>query len=190
MTALETWTAPKPVKLTIEDFIRLNDAGAFDAYAKTELIDGVVVAMNAQLSTHARVQSRFFRRLADAVEAVMPGYEAWVEVSTAIPPPTLPQPDRGVTRCEATGRAPGPVATIPLLVEVADTTKRYDLGKKARIYATAGVPEYWVIDIPGKVIHRLWAPAGGSYESKGQVAFDKTVHAATIQGLSVATSGL
>lgn len=190
MSVFETWHEPKPVKLTIEDFLHLNETGAFDAYPKTELIEGVVVAMNSQLSKHARVKTRLLRRLADAVDAVMPGYEAWVEVSTAIPPVNMPEPDIVVTHFQATGRAPVPVDTIALVIEVADTTRSYDLGTKARLYASAGVPEYWVVDTGGEAIHQLWSPVDAAYSKRRVVAFGERIVASTIDGLTVDTAGI
>ena len=190
MITLQKWDEPRPVKLTIADFIRLDDAGAFDAYPKTELIDGVVVAMNAQFSTHARVKTRLLRRIADAVDRAMPGYEAWSEVATAIPPVNMPEPDIVVTRFQATGRAPVPVETIALVVEVADTTKRYDLGTKARIYAAAGVPEYWVADVTGETIYQLWSPTGEEFAQRRAVTFGTAIEAITIGGLRIETGGL
>jgi hypothetical protein len=58
-------TTPRRVKLRVEDYLALDDAGAFDAYGKTELIDGEVVYRNAQHRPHARIKSRLFRLLAD-----------------------------------------------------------------------------------------------------------------------------
>jgi len=164
MTVLETWPEPKPIKLTIEDFMHLDETGAFQVYAKTELIGGTIVAMNSQLSAHARFKSRLFRRIADVVEVALPDYEAWVDVSVAIPPVDMPEPDVVVTRFKPTGmRMPVPVDTVALLVEIADTTARYDLGTKALLYASAGVPEYWVADIAAGSIHQFWKPEPDGY---------------------------
>lgn len=189
MTAQVTLAEPTPVKLRIEDYLQLSDAGALQRYAKTELIGGVIVAMNAQYSAHARAKSRLFRRLADAVDAMMPGFEAWSEVSVAIPPSDLPEPDIVVTRFQG-GREPVPVATVALIVEVADTTLEYDLGTKAALYAGAGVAEYWVVDLQGGKIHQLWAPEGEEYTRQAEVAFGALVKAETIDGVEVATDGV
>lgn len=79
-------TAPLPVKLRIEDYLLLDDAGAFDAYRKTELIDGEIYFMNAQHRPHARLKSRLFRLIADALDALDKGLEAIVEGSVTMPP--------------------------------------------------------------------------------------------------------
>jgi Uma2 family endonuclease len=49
------------------------------------------------------------------------------------------------------------------VIEVADSTVRLDLGRKARIYAAAGVPVYWVIDLPGDVVHVHTDPTPDGY---------------------------
>jgi Uma2 family endonuclease len=54
---------------------------------------------------------------------------------------------------------------ILLLVEISDSTVRFDLGRKAKLYARAMIQEYWVLDIPGKqlIVHR--EPEEGRYRS-------------------------
>ena len=54
---------------------------------------------------------------------------------------------------------------IRLAVEISDSTVRFDLKRKAELYARAGVPEYWVFDIPGRrlIVHR--DPREGRYQS-------------------------
>jgi Uma2 family endonuclease len=189
MTALQKWDEPQPVKLTVEDFLRLDETGAFEAYAKVELIEGVIVAMNAQYSAHARSKTVLLRRLADAVDAHMPGFEAWVEVAVAIPPRNMPEPDIVVTSSVAS-RKPVALETIALVVEVADTTAAYDLGQKALIYAASGVPEYWVVDLEGRFVHQMWAPAPAGYAERRETPLGARVEAATIAGLAVATDGI
>ena len=190
MTVLEKWLEPRPVRLTIEDFLCLSDAGAFRNYAKTELIDGQIVAMNAQYSSHARAKSVLLRRLADAVEKCLPAHEVWSEVSVAVPPDRLPEPDLVVTNFVPKKRAPVPVETVPLLVEVADTTLEYDLGTKQRLYAAGGVPEYWVADLERRVFHQMWTPVADGYEQRRHHPFGATIDAETIAGLNVQIPGV
>ncbi len=66
-----------------------------------------------------------------------------------------PQPDVALLRPRPDfyATATPTAADILLLVEVADTTLRTDLGRKARIYASGGVIEYWVIDLNNRVVY-------------------------------------
>lgn len=79
-----------------------------------------------------------------------------------------PEPDVSVTikpRREylKTGIPPG--SEFRLVVEVSDSTLWRDKGQKARLYATAGVPEYWVVNLTGRtvIVHRR--PVGEDYQS-------------------------
>jgi Uma2 family endonuclease len=57
--------------------------------------------------------------------------------------------------------------TKPLLViEVADASLEYDLGEKAALYAEAGVPEYWVVDLVERVLVVHRDPYEGSYRAR------------------------
>jgi hypothetical protein len=54
-----------------------------------------------------------------------------------------------------------------LVIEVSEETVRLDLGRKARIYAAAGVPEYWVVDDGREVVHVRTDPAPDGQHAAG-----------------------
>jgi Uma2 family endonuclease len=188
MNDLRKWDRPRKVKLTVRDFLRLDDAGAFRGYAKTELIEGEIIGMNAQFAPHARFKSDLFRRLADVVDEVLPGFSTLSEVAVSIPPHSMPEPDIVVTDFRETGRQAIPVETVVLIVEVADTTVRFDLGKKAKIYAAARVPEYWVADLEAGKLHQFSSPSDKGYCDRLELKLGDMVEAATIEGLRVDTT--
>lgn len=66
-------------------------------------------------------------------------------------------------------------ADVLLLIEVADTTLPLDLGEKATLYAEAGIPEYWVVDIEGRRLLAHRQPAGGGYSDVRSFAGDDGV---------------
>jgi Uma2 family endonuclease len=76
-----------------------------------------------------------------------------------------------------------------LVAEMGNTSLRMDLGPKARIYATAGIPEYWVLDVGRRelVVHR--EPSGGGYGSVRRYGAGETV-TATAVALTVAVADL
>jgi Uma2 family endonuclease len=70
-------------------------------------------------------------------------------------PESQPQPDLVVCRLERyRDHHPGP-ADILLVIEVADTTLDFDLADKRALYADAGIPEYWVIDVQAGKLTRF-----------------------------------
>lgn len=174
--------------MRVDDYLLLNDSGAFAAYAKTELIDGDIFGVNAQYTRHARIKSRLARRLADLLDQPGSDLEVITEVSVRIADDSAPEPDIVVTRFR--GDREMPADTVALLIEVADTTLDFDLGRKAGLYAAAGVPEYWVVHVNGGLIVRHGRPVAGGYADRDEVAFGDTLASTTIDGLAVDTTRL
>jgi Uma2 family endonuclease len=90
-----------------------------------------------------------------------------IDVAPEDNPSNEPEPDlialkRDLTTFRSTNPKP---ADLHLLVEIADTTLAFDLKPKAALYARAGIPEYWVLDVPGRrlIVHR--DPQAGLYQS-------------------------
>jgi Uma2 family endonuclease len=189
MNAMTALNYPTPVKLRVEDFDMLNAAGAFDCYQRTELIDGEIVAMNSQYRPHLFAKSRLGRRLGNALEALGSDLEAVIEGSIAMHPHDEPMPDIFLTRAPLADGAV-PLETVALLVEVSDTTLRFDLGKKANVYARHAVPEYWVVDLKARVIRQFWQPVDGRYTAEQGADFDHEITSTTITGLTVSTHEL
>lgn len=183
------YDASFPIKLTVDQYEMLDASGAFHALAKTELIDGLVYEMSPQHRPHGFVKDELAYRLRRALEAIGSTLHVATEQSVVIPPNSEPQPDIILT-FEPKGDGGIPIASVTMLVEVADTTRKFDLFRKASVYAAAGVPEYWVADVNGRVIHQLWAPAGEAYAERREVAFAEVVEAVTIAGLSAETGAL
>jgi Uma2 family endonuclease len=176
---------PQPVRLKVEDFLLLDENGAFADYSKTELIDGEIFGMNAQHSWHARTKTLLATELNIALRALGSDLEAWAEPSTRISDHSLPEPDVVVTRHR--GRGVVPLETVALLVEVSDTTLDIDLGRKLRMYAEAGIAEYWVIDMTGDRAIRMWEPTGNGFARQDVLALGEHLQSVTIEGLTVAT---
>lgn len=175
------------VMLTVDDFLMLEGAGAFAHHKKTELIEGDIFFVNAQHRPHARIKSRLFRLLSEALDDT--GLEAIVEGSVGIPPHNVPEPDIIVID-DPDGEGLIPLASVKLVVEVADATLGFDMKRKLAIYARAGVPEYWVVDVNAEVIRQMWRPEAAAYAESRAVAFGAPIEAATVAGLKVETATL
>jgi len=180
---------PLPVKLRVEDYLMLDEAGALQDYGKTELLDGEIVYINAQYRPHVRLKMALYNDIRARLEDLGSPLSVMVEGSIALGSRDVPEPDLTLTS-EPDGAGLIPVASVALIVEVADTTLRSDLSRKARIYAAAGVPEYWVADVNGRTVHRMWMPAAETYSRRDSLAFGETLTAATIKGLWIDTAAL
>ena len=162
MEELISFDAPQPIKLTVDDFAALHDAGAFANHRHAELIDGVIVCMSPQTSLHTLVANRLARRLGAALDALGSPLEALVAPTVEIPPHNAPEPDIALLTITS-GQRYFPLESMSLAIEVSRTTLRYDLTTKRDLYARAGVPEYWVVDVDGARVHRFRSPQGGAY---------------------------
>jgi Uma2 family endonuclease len=152
--------APDRIRpLCVEEYMQLAEAGVFDN-EKVELLDGVVVNMSAQGPRHVELVTCVTRLLA---RRLPDDYRVVPQCTHPLPPYSAPEPDFAVV----TARSVHAHAheTAAWLIEVAVSSIRKDLGFKARLYAAAGVAEYWVIDanVDAVVIHL--EPSDDGYRS-------------------------
>ena len=189
MTKMEALNIVRPLPLTVDDFLLLDSSGAFEGYGKTELIEGAVVFMNAQHRPHARLKTRLYDAVRDGLRTIGSPLTAIIEVTTAMPPHNAPEPDIVVTS-EPEGEGPVPLASVLLLIEVADTTLANDKKVKAPIYARHGVPEYWVADVNGRCITQMWDSDGKIYRQSFGHEFGETIDCHAIDNLRVETNAL
>jgi Uma2 family endonuclease len=173
-------------KLTVADYLTLDEAGAFSG-ARTELIDGEVYLTSPKNRSHVRA----VRALGRAFDAVLEGsgMMALPGASVAVAPNDTPEPDLVVTT-EPEGDGLVPIGSVRLVVEVSDATLRRNLVLKHKLYATAGVPEFWVVDLVARVVRQMWAPADGAYAEVREIAFGAPVVVATLPLPGVATDAL
>jgi Uma2 family endonuclease len=150
--------------LTIAEYDRMIAAGAFDPREQNrlELIYGELREMTPIGSEHEVIVDY----LNEWSIRELPRGKVWVRVQNSIGIPILdsaPEPDlTWVTRRDY--RRGRPTAEdVLLVIEVSESTLRFDLGKKAGLYAAAGICDYWVVDVADHsiVVHR--DPAGGRY---------------------------
>ena len=80
-----------------------------------------------------------------------------------------PEPDVAIvaqTLDHYTDQEEPPVSEMLLVVEVSNTTLKADLTGKVTQYGSAGIPEYWVVDIPNRLLHVFREPMANGYASE------------------------
>ena len=133
--------APDQIRpLRVEEYMQLVEAGVFDD-EKVELLDGVVVKMSAQGPKHLELVTFLTRLLA---RRLPDDYAVVPQCTHRLSEYSAPEPDFAVVTARSV-RAHAS-ETAAWLIEVAVSSIRKDLGLKARLYAAAGVAEYWVVD--------------------------------------------
>lgn len=178
--------SPTPAKLRVKDFLLLAESGAFDRYPRTELIEGEIWIVNAIHRRHARVHAMLTVELGAALKAADSQLVLYTAPSTELSDDSMPEPD--IALSDPTDDKILQRAALRLAIEIADSSLSFDLGRKARLYARHGVPEYWVVDIEAGMIHQMWAPAGEAYAERREVALGARIVAKTVDGLEVDTA--
>ena len=177
---------PRPVRLTVDDFLMLADSGALDGYGRTELIEGVIVEMASMSTRHSLLVGAFYRELHEALRKAGSPLTAMLTPTVKLPPHNAPEPDVVVVRLGDDRYLPGEAAV--LAVEVSLSTLRQDLTVKRDIYARGGIPEYWVVDGQADQVHQFWAPRDGAYAKTRIVLLADLLASATIPALSIRIS--
>jgi Uma2 family endonuclease len=154
-------------RLSADEYHQLIESGGLDEATRIELIDGLLLDMSPKTPEHERAIARLLRRLFTGLDLGRYEIRAGAPLSLGS---SEPEPDLIVL--EADVEQPYHPATAALVVEVAVSSQRRDLRVKPRLYAGAGVPVYWVIDVDGRraVVHSR--PVGESYEDVAVVAPD------------------
>ena len=155
---------PPRKKFTRAEVDRMTDAGVF-AGQRYELIEGDLLNKMGQNPPHASAISLLIELLANIFGLRRLRAQLPIEVSGKDQEVSSPEPDIAVTsgtRADYLKRHPQGKELV-LLVEVADSTLTHDCTTKRDLYARAGVPEYWVLDLSGNRLLVFRKPAQGVY---------------------------
>src|SRR5690606_23447073 len=161
----ETW--PRPHRLTVHDFHRMAEVGVLAPDARVELIEGAIVDMAPIGHLHSAVGIQLTHKLVQAV-----GSKALISVQGPLRLGTFTElvPDFTVLRLRDYRTGVPTAADVLLAIEVSDTTLRFDLGAKSKLYAGAEIREFWVVDVNRRRLHVFTKPQDGAYQDQTEVA--------------------
>jgi Uma2 family endonuclease len=152
---------PKPL-ISIDDYHRMAADGFFSEDDRVELIEGEIVHMTPIGNAHATA----VRRLNDVLTTSL-GRRVLVDIQNPVRLGdwSEPEPDlKLLPRREDYYAAATPTARdVILVVEVADSTVAYDRSVKGPLYARQGIREYWLLDLPAKVLEVYRRPEPDGY---------------------------
>ena len=171
---LRSGTAPPFVPITVDQLHQMIHSGILYDGDPIELIDGLLVrkdrsACGENLATHhprhALLINRLQRWLTVASDSA--GWHVQIQLPVTLSKISAPEPDLAVVRGteeDYAERHPGP-ADLLLVIEVADSSLATDRSTKQRLYATAGIPQYWLINLPESQVESYEQPdaASGKY---------------------------
>lgn len=146
-----------PHKITPDEY---HQMGPIFPVARIELIEGDLFDMAPIGIPHVWAVGQLTRLL-----TLRLANQAFIFCQSPLSlPDSEPEPDLMVAKpADYRHRLPEP-ADVLLLVEVADSSIRYDRSRKLPLYARHGIPEVWLIDLNARVVEVYREPAGDSYQ--------------------------
>jgi Uma2 family endonuclease len=156
------------------EYERLVDLGIF-AGERLELLDGLLVVREPQGSPHAAMVEEIGRVLAAAFGE---GWHCRHHAPLALGEHSEPEPDVAVVAGLPLDYVAAHPSTAALVVEVADSSLRLDRRFKANIYARAGLPEYWIVNLAARTLEVYRDP-----QPAPEAANDSTYRSADVLSL-------
>ena len=158
----DTVELPARRKLDVDAYYRMAEVGILGPDDRVELIDGDVIDMAPIGEDHAATVNGLNEKLVLAFAG-----RAVVSVQNPVRLDRFnePEPDFAVCRLRADRyRAGHPGAPdVLLLIEVADSSLRFDRTVKLPLYARAGIAEVCIVDLQRRAVDVHRGPEGGSY---------------------------
>jgi Uma2 family endonuclease len=154
---------PRRHRITVEEYHRMAELGFFAPDARVELIDGEIIDMPPIGPRHRATVSCLHELL---VRAVSDRVLVWGQSGIQLGDFSEPQPDLALLPRRADFYAQkNPVgADTLLIIEVSETTLRYDQRTKSPLYARYGIPEYWIFDTQAKQLYVSRNPTPTGYQ--------------------------
>lgn len=147
---------------TTDEYYRLLEAGALHAGEKVELVQGRIWEKLPINPPHMTAMRNATKQMEAAFGN---GCEVRPQGPLTLPNGSAPEPDVLVVRGNTVDFAfRHPVAAEALLViEISDATLAFDRGEEMRAYASAGITEYWVLDLNARQLEVYRGPSEAGY---------------------------
>lgn len=155
-------TAEPETHTTREEYVRMVEAGVFEG-RRVELIDGVVYEMPPQLSPHASTVMLAQEVLRDVFA---PGFSLRCQMPLDLGAESMPEPDLAVVPGTPRDYYAAHPTGAALVLEVTDTTQHHDRKRKARLYAAAGIQDYWIVNLARDVVEVCRDPVDDTYRTR------------------------
>lgn len=159
--------------ISVSEYEDLIAGGAF-ANERIELLDGHLVPKMSRDPSHDGTLDILEGLLIDLLPT---GWFLRVQKAIRLAPQSMPEPDLAIVRGSRRAflsRHPGP-SDIGFVVEVANTSLNLDRDEKSRIYAIAGIAEYWLVDLVARAINVFQRPEQGEYADHRTVRVGETI---------------
>jgi Uma2 family endonuclease len=178
-----------PSGYSVEAYFGLVHAGVLNEDDRVELLDGVIVAEPPMDPPHASGITSLTKALLRVV-----GDRAVVRMQAPFiaNPFSVPEPDAAVVPGAANDYLDRHPSEALLVVEVSDSSLQQDRLSKSRIYAGAGVPEYWIVNLRDGRVEVFREPDAGRrvYGARASAHRGERVELVALPGAVVAVDDL
>jgi Uma2 family endonuclease len=177
-----------PFRFSSDDYFKLGELGVLHKGVRVELIDGEIIETSPEGSRHFACITRLMRLLVPCVGEALVGAHG----SLFLPDQYRPMPDVMVLRPSHDDyEEVHPTHEDALLViEVSDSSIRYDRHVMSVRYAEAGIPEYWLVDLTRDKIVVHQRPAAGAYQDVQSYGSGEAWVSAASGGISIPVNAI
>jgi Uma2 family endonuclease len=176
-------------RIDVDRYYAMVEEGLLAEDARVELIDGEIVDMPPLGISHCEIVDRLTHRFCERLGKVA---RVRVQSTVRLDRFSQPQPDVALLIARPEGyskRHPHPEDVL-LIVEVSDSSLKFDRDRKLPLYARHGVPEVWIIDIPGGLIHFFRTPREDLFAQSSSTEKPGIVSLAALPEVRVDLTGL
>lgn len=155
---------PEPMRLrfTVDDYYKMIELGMLKDYEKAEIIEGELIKKMTIGDRHAYVvdilNKFFIKNVPDSIH---------VRIQNPLRISDFDEPEPDIVLSDLTKydgkRHPRP-AEVLLVVEVSDSTLKYDRDVKLALYSNAGIAEVWIVNLVNNIIEIHQKPSNGIYQ--------------------------
>ncbi len=171
-----------------EEYDKMIEAGVFAPDERVELVEGDIIQMTAHNARHASAM-----RAAEEALRVTFGraFDVRVQLPLALGPDSEPEPDVAVVRGHWRDYVNAHPTTALLVVEISDSSLDFDRRRKARVYALAGIPEYWIVNLADRVLEVHRDPgADVGYQTQQRLGADQAISPLATPSANIAVKDL
>ncbi|MCX7925810.1 MAG: Uma2 family endonuclease [Fimbriimonadales bacterium] len=159
------------LRFTPEQFHRLGELGFFDDDQKYELLEGDIYPMPPEGPEHSTERTRLMYRF---VSRQTRDWHVRIEAPLRLND-SEPIPDIAIVPGRVEDYESQHPTTALLVIEIAQTSLPRDRTQKLALYAQAGVPEYWIVNLQDRRLEVYREPAGREYKAIRYYTQDETV---------------
>jgi len=158
---MTTTTMPQPVRLrfSVDDYYKMIELGMLKDYELAEIMEGELIRKTTVGDRHAAIVNfltKFFVK--NVSDEILVGVQNPIRLSDF----NEPEPDLALSDLtKYDGKRHPRSSEILLVVEVSDSTLKYDRDVKLSLYAEAELPEIWIVNIPNNIVEVHTNPSVG-----------------------------